>query len=96
MTLCRPASQVALLACVLVPLVARERRRPGRRGVAVALAAAVLPLGAWAMHNAVRYDDFTVARGSKAWVPFFRVAGAIDPRTATRRERLPTPSSGTC
>ena len=100
LTLCRPASQVALLACVLVPLVARRGARPVLAGVAVALVAALLPLGAWAAQNAVRYDDFTVARGSKAWVPFFRVGGAIDPdngpasrklAAAVEREVLPLP-----
>ena len=88
MTLCRPASQVALLACVLVPLVARSGWRRVVAGVAVALAAAIVPLGAWAVHNAVRYDDFTVARGSKAWVPFFKVAGAVDPANGGASERL--------
>ncbi|HEX2302391.1 MAG TPA: glycosyltransferase family 39 protein, partial [Gaiella sp.] len=48
MTLCRPASQVALLACVLVPLVARRGARRIAAGVVVSLAAAVIPLGAWA------------------------------------------------
>jgi hypothetical protein len=88
LTLCRPASQVALLACVLVPLVARRGARRVLVAVAVALAAAVLPLGAWAAHNALRYDDFTVARGSKAWVPFFRVAGEVDPANGDASRRL--------
>ena len=90
MTLCRPASQVALLACVLVPLVARRGARRIAAGVVVSLAAAVIPLGAWAAHNAVRYDDFTVARGGKAWVPFFRVGGAVEAerrRVEAARER---------
>jgi hypothetical protein len=88
MTLCRPASQVALLSCMLVPLVARRGGRPVLAGIAVAVAAAVVPLGAWAAHNAVRYDDFTIARGSKAWVPFFRVAGAVDPANGDASRRL--------
>ncbi len=88
MTLCRPASQVALLSCVLVPLVARHGGRRILAGTAVAVAAAILPLGAWAAHNAVRYDDFTVARGSKAWVPFFRVGGAVDPANGDASKRL--------
>jgi hypothetical protein len=36
----------------------------------------------------VRYDDFTVARGSKAWVPFFRVGGAVDPENGPASRRL--------
>jgi hypothetical protein len=88
LTLCRPAAQVALLACVLVPLVARRGRGPLLRGLAVSLAAAVVPLAAWAVHNAVRYDDFTVARGGKAWVPFFRVAGEVEAENGDASKRL--------
>ena len=88
LTLCRPAAQVALVACVLVPLVARKGAGAMGRGVAVSLAAALVPLGAWALHNAVRYDDFTVARGSKAWVPFFKVAGQTDPTNGDASRRL--------
>ena len=88
MTLCRPASQVAVLACVLVPLVARHGGRRILAGTAVALAAAILPLGAWAAHNAVRYDDFTVARGSKAWVRSSASAGAVDPANGDASRRL--------
>ena len=36
----------------------------------------------------MRYDDFTVARGSKAWVPFFRVAGEVDPANGDASRRL--------
>jgi hypothetical protein len=88
LTLCRPASQVALLGCVLVPLVARRGSRRIVEGIAVALAAAIVPLGAWAVHNGLRYDDYTVARGSKAWVPFFKVAGAVDPANGDASRRL--------
>ena len=88
LTLCRPAAQVTLLAAVVVPLLARRGRTPSLRGVAVCLAAAVLPLAGWATHNAVRYDDLTVARGSKAWVPFFRVGGETDPANGDASRRL--------
>ena len=88
LTLTRPAAQVALLACVLVPLISRRRWTPALRSVAVCLAAAVVPLAVWAVHNAVRYDDLAVARGSKAWVPFFRVAGDIDPANGDASRRL--------
>jgi hypothetical protein len=79
LTLCRPTGQVTVVACVLVPLIALPARRLRLAGVAVALFAAAIPLGVWAAHNAVRFDDLAVARGGKAWVPFFRVAGSIDP-----------------
>jgi hypothetical protein len=39
----------------------------------VCVAAAALPLAGWAVHNEARYDDLTVARGGRAWVPFLRV-----------------------
>ena len=58
----------------------------GAAGLAV-LAAAV-PLALWAIHNAVRYDDLTVARGGKAWVPFFKVAGRVDPASGDASRRL--------
>ena len=38
-----------------------------------ASSAAVVPLAAWALHNGIRYDDATVARGGRAWVPFLSV-----------------------
>ena len=88
LTLCRPAAQVAVLGCVLVPLITRRGGRRIALGIAVSLAAAVVPLAAWATHNAIRYDDFTVARGSKAWVPFFRVAGDVDPANGDASRRL--------
>ena len=88
LTLTRPAAQIALLACVALPLLARPRWTPALRGVAVCLAAAVLPLAVWAIHNAARYDDLAVARGSKAWVPFFRVAGDVDPANGDASRRL--------
>ena len=83
LTLTRPAAQIALLACVLVPLLARRRWTPALRGVATCLAAAVLPLAAWAAHNAVRYDDLAVARGSEAWS-----RSSASPATSTRRTAM--------
>jgi hypothetical protein len=72
LVLIRPANQV-LLPAVLVPLLAAS---PWRRRVAwsvVCAAAAVGLLSAWAVHNGIRYDHATVARGGRAWVPFLRV-----------------------
>ena len=72
LALVRPANQV-LLPAVLVPLLvaAPWRRRLAWSGAC--LVAALVPLGAWAVHNAVRHDDLTVTRGGTAWVPFLRV-----------------------
>lgn len=88
LTLCRPTGQVAVVACVLVPLLARPTWRARGVGVAIAVLAAAIPLGLWATHNAIRYDDFAVARGGKAWVPFFRVASSVDPANGPASKRL--------
>ena len=78
LTLTRPAGQVLVLAAAAVPLVAGGMWRARGRRFVVAAAAAVLPLVAWAGVNSIRYDDFTVARGGKAWVPFYKVLGLRD------------------
>jgi hypothetical protein len=56
----------------------------------IAAAAAIVPLLLWAGLNAIRYDDFTVARGGKAWVPFFKVLSlkTIDPANGPASRRL--------
>ena len=72
LVLIRPANQV-LLPAVLVPLLAAAPRRRRLVWVGACFAAAALPLGGWAVHNAIRYDDLTVTRGGRAWVPFLRV-----------------------
>lgn len=72
LVLIRPANQV-LLPAVLVPLLAIAPWRRRLTWVAVCLAAAALPLAGWAVHNGIRYDDYTVTRGGRAWVPFLRV-----------------------
>jgi hypothetical protein len=69
--LVRPAGQVLLLL-VLLPLVAARTWRQRTYGaVAFALAAGV-PLLAWSVHNAARFDDFTVVRGGGTALPLFR------------------------
>jgi len=68
----RPSSQV-FLVLGLVPLLARGAVRERLLRTAAFGAAALLPLAAWAVHNGIRFDDYTVARGGGATVPFFRV-----------------------
>jgi hypothetical protein len=71
LVLVRPVAQVLLLL-VLVPLLA-ARTWPGRiRATTAFVLAAGLPLLGWAVHNGVRLDDYTVARGGGASVPLFR------------------------
>ena len=91
LVLIRPANQVLLPLAVVAPLVAYVawRRRFGLAVVCVL--AAVLPLAAWAVHNGIRYDDATVARGGRAWVPFLLVFTGnrtISPENGAASERL--------
>ena len=72
LVLIRPANQVLLLAA-LVSLVAPVAWKRRLAWSAACIAAAALPLAAWALHNGIRYDDATVARGGRAWVSFLIV-----------------------
>lgn len=90
LVLIRPANQV-LLPAVLVPLLAAAPWRRRLTWVVVCLAAAVLPLAGWAVHNGIRYDDATVARGGRAWVPFLKVwldDRTVAPENGTQSRRL--------
>ena len=49
-----------------------ERRRKRLVWTAAFVLPAFLLLGGWALHNGLRYDNYTVARGGNATVPFFR------------------------
>jgi hypothetical protein len=90
LVLIRPANQV-LLPLALAPLVAYVAWRRRFALAAACVAAAIVPLAVWAVHNGVRYDDTTVARGGKAWVPFLQVFtsnGTIDPANGEASRRL--------
>jgi hypothetical protein len=90
LVLIRPANQV-LLPLAFVPLLAAV---PWRRRIAwsaTCLGAGVLLLAGWAVHNGIRYDDATVARGGRAWVPFLIVFSGnrtIAPENGSASERL--------
>ena len=71
LVLIRPVAQVLLLL-VLVPLLAAPVWRGRVLGASAFAAAAVVPMLAWAVHNQVRLDDFTVVRGGGASLPLFR------------------------
>ena len=69
--LARPAFQVLVLVAA-VPLVLRL---PWRRRLACTTACAgvaIAILGSWTIANGLRYHDYTVARGSGAFFPFYR------------------------
>ncbi len=72
LVLIRPSNQV-LLPLAFLPLLVSVAWRRRLAWSAACLVAAVGVLGIWAVHNAVRYDEPTVARGGRAWVPFLRV-----------------------
>lgn len=90
LVLIRPANQV-LLPFVLLPLIVPAAWRERLAWSAACAAAAVGLLGAWSLHNGIRYDDATVARGGRAWVPFLRVFLAdetISPENGDASSRL--------
>lgn len=84
LVLVRPGSQV-LLVFGLAPLVLGGGVRSRVARVGAYVGAAGLLLVAWSAHNAVRYDDFTVARGANIVVPFSR---------AFTEERIVAPANG--
>ncbi len=69
--LARP-SGLPLLLLVLLPLVVSHSWRTRLALAGAFLAAAVLPLVAYASFNAVRFDDFAIGRGGGAGIPTYR------------------------
>ena len=72
LTLIRPASQAFLVFAVFPWIIEAADIRTRIRCSAAFLATAVVLLGAFSTYNAVRYQDFTIARGSGAINPFYR------------------------
>jgi len=88
--LVRPGN-IVLLALAAVPLLVRATWRERLVGVAVFAAAATVPLAAWVAHNGLRYDEWGIARGSKAVLPFYRVLltdHLTDPEAGPASRRL--------
>lgn len=67
----RPGNAV-LIAFVVFPLVLAGQWRDRLMRAAAFLAAAALPLVAWSVLNGVRFDDYALARGGNAIIPFYR------------------------
>lgn len=84
LALTRPGNQV-LLVFALAPLLVDASWRRRVAWSAAFLAPAVAALGLWTVHNGVRYGDYAVARGSGAFIPFFRVFTS---------ERIVSPENG--
>lgn len=89
LALTRP-SYLVLAAAVVLPLAARGGVRGRLLHASAFLIAALLPLGAWAVHNGVRYDDYTVSRSGALNVPFYTawLAGGPRPDAGPASRRL--------
>ena len=71
LALVRPGNAV-LLAFAVFPFVLPGTWRERLRWAAALTAAAALPLVAWSVHNGLRFDTWSLARGGNAIVPFYR------------------------
>ena len=69
--LARPAFQVLVLVSVL-PLLLRMPWGARLGSAAACAGVALAVLGSWTVANGLRYDDYTVARGTGAFFPFYR------------------------
>ncbi|HSC91344.1 MAG TPA: hypothetical protein VLB86_06795 [Gaiellaceae bacterium] len=70
--LVRPGN-VVLLALALFPLALAAAWRQRLAWAGAFAAAALVPLAAWTVHNGLRYDHWSLARGGNAVIPFYRV-----------------------
>jgi hypothetical protein len=68
----RPSSLPLGLAVLVLPLLAGGAVRVRLIRSGIVIVALGLPLLAWSIHNAVRFDDFTLVRGGNASLPLFR------------------------
>ncbi len=71
LALIRPGNAV-LLAFGLFPFVLAGSWRERFRWAAAFALMATLPLVAWSVHNGIRFDAYTLARGGNAIIPFYR------------------------
>lgn len=71
LALVRPGNAV-LLVFGLFPLLLRHGCRERLSWCAAVLVAALLPLVGWSVHNGLRFDEYSLARGGNAVIPFYR------------------------
>jgi hypothetical protein len=69
--LARPAFEVLVLVAAL-PLALRLSWRTRLACIAACAGVALAVLGSWTLANGLRYDDYTLARSSGAFLPFYR------------------------
>ena len=92
LVLVRPGNQ-ALLVLALLPLALPGAWRTRLVSAAAFAGAAVLLLGAWTVHNGIRFGDYTVARGGNARLPFERAFlndRIVRPENGSASRRLAT------
>ena len=71
LALIRPGNAL-LLVFALLPLALAAHWRARLTWAGAFVLAALAPLAAWAVLNGVRFDDYTLARGGNAIIPFYR------------------------
>jgi Dolichyl-phosphate-mannose-protein mannosyltransferase len=71
LALIRPGNALLLVLAVF-PLVLSAPWRARVRWAGAFVLAALAPLAAWAVLNGLRFDDYTLARGGNAIIPFYR------------------------
>jgi hypothetical protein len=71
LALIRPGNAL-LLAFVVFPFLLPGSWRARLTWAGAFLAAAIVPLAAWAILNGVRFGDYTLARGGNGVIPFYR------------------------
>ena len=92
LALVRPGNAV-LLVFGLFPLVLSGRFREKLSWAAALTVAAVVPLVGWATVNGVRFDEYTLARGGNAIIPFYRAFitdHIVSPENGDASRRLAT------
>jgi len=72
LALIRPGNAVLLAFVVFPLLLVRGGWNNRLRWAGAFVAAAVVPLAAWAVLNGVRFGDYALARGGNAVIPFYR------------------------
>ena len=90
LVLIRPVSQLLIVLTPLL-LLGRDAWRPRLGGLAAFGVAAAVPLLAWAGHNALRADDFTIVRGAGHGLPLYRafvVDGIVSPQNGNVSREL--------